>query len=117
MTAIHMRPYQAAALEAINTALDGGVRRQLLVMATGGGKTIVFGHLICQRPGRALVLAHRDPIGDDGAHPAGHRQHEALVFRLQATRLHEEVADLDRLMAEGEARTRYISARSRKLSL
>jgi superfamily II DNA or RNA helicase len=57
-----LRPYQAQALDAIDAAEARGVRRQLVVIPTGGGKTVVFAHLVNRRPGRALVLAHRDEL-------------------------------------------------------
>ena len=57
-----LRPYQAQALDAIGAAHARGVTRQLVVLPTGGGKTVVFAHLVSQRPGRALVLAHRDEL-------------------------------------------------------
>jgi superfamily II DNA or RNA helicase len=57
-----LRPYQAQALEAVATAYARGVTRQLVVLPTGGGKTVVFAHLVNRRPGRALVLAHRDEL-------------------------------------------------------
>jgi superfamily II DNA or RNA helicase len=57
-----LRPYQAQALDAIGTALARGIRRQLIVIPTGGGKTVVFSHLVHRRQGRALVLAHRDEL-------------------------------------------------------
>jgi ATP-dependent helicase IRC3 len=57
-----LRPYQAQAIDAMRAALGRGIRRQLVVLPTGGGKTVVFAHLASQRPGRALVLAHRDEL-------------------------------------------------------
>jgi superfamily II DNA or RNA helicase len=57
-----LRPYQSQAIEAMKSALGRGVRRQLVVLPTGGGKTVVFAHLASQRTGRALVLAHRDEL-------------------------------------------------------
>jgi ATP-dependent helicase IRC3 len=59
---IELRPYQRAAIAAVHTAYQRGVRRQLLVLPTGAGKTLVFGQLIAERGGRALVLAHRDEL-------------------------------------------------------
>ncbi|MFL5338168.1 MAG: DEAD/DEAH box helicase family protein [Geminicoccaceae bacterium] len=41
-----MRPYQEEAIAAILAARERGVRRQLLVLPTGAGKTIVFAELI-----------------------------------------------------------------------
>jgi len=57
-----LRPYQEAALRAIVTAQARGVRRPLVVLPVGAGKTVVFAHLLRRRLGRALVLAHRDEL-------------------------------------------------------
>lgn len=57
-----LRRYQQDALTAIEAAAARGVRRALLVLATGLGKTIVFAELIGRRPGRGLVLVHRDEL-------------------------------------------------------
>lgn len=59
---LQLRDYQAEALERIARAEARGCRRQLIVMATGLGKTIVFAALAASRPGRTLVLAHRDEL-------------------------------------------------------
>lgn len=56
------RPYQIQALDAITAAYARGVDRQLVVLPTGGGKTVVFSHLVTRRGGRALILAHRDEL-------------------------------------------------------
>ena len=57
-----LRPYQREALIAIEDAAARGVRRQVVVHPTGSGKTVTFSELIARRPGRALVLAHRDEL-------------------------------------------------------
>src|SRR5258706_9168090 len=57
-----LRPYQTACLDAIEKELAAGVSRQLVVKATGLGKTITFCELIKRRGGRALILAHRDEL-------------------------------------------------------
>ena len=31
-------------------------------MPTGTGKTVIFSHIVSNRPGRALVLAHREEL-------------------------------------------------------
>jgi len=59
---IRLRPYQVDALTAIEQAEARGVDRQLIQLATGGGKTIIFAELIRRRGGRAFVLAHRDEL-------------------------------------------------------
>jgi superfamily II DNA or RNA helicase len=61
-----LRPYQGEATQAIDKALLEEINRQLLVMATGTGKTEVFSHLpeiLKHRlPGQQMVLLHRDEL-------------------------------------------------------
>jgi superfamily II DNA or RNA helicase len=59
---IRPRPYQEEAVTAVLDAPGRGVRRPLFVLPTGTGKTICFAEVIRRRPGRALVLAHRDEL-------------------------------------------------------
>jgi ATP-dependent helicase IRC3 len=59
---LELRDYQVKALQAIGEAGRRGVRRQLVVLPTGAGKTVVFSHLLKRRPGRALVVAHREEL-------------------------------------------------------
>lgn len=59
-----LRPYQYQAITAINSGWSE-YRRQLLVLPTGTGKTIVFSNLAAQeaeRGGCTLILAHRDEL-------------------------------------------------------
>lgn len=56
-----LRYYQKEALEAIEAKKKDGVRRQLVVLPTGGGKTVVFAQLP-KIYGRTLVLAHREEL-------------------------------------------------------
>src|SRR6266498_1005156 len=60
--ALELRPYQAEAISAIEDAERRGVRRPLLGLPTGTGKTVIFAALIRRRGGSALVLAHRDEL-------------------------------------------------------
>lgn len=63
---MNLRPYQQEALNAIVRAARAGIRRQLIVLPTGAGKTVVFASLIAwllaRKPKRVLVLAHRDEL-------------------------------------------------------
>jgi superfamily II DNA or RNA helicase len=61
-TGLSLRPYQEEAIAAVEAALGRGVRRPLIVLPTGTGKTICFAALIARRGGSALVLAHRDEL-------------------------------------------------------
>ena len=62
---MELRPYQEEAKEAIFKEWDKGVRKTLLVLPTGCGKTIVFAKVTedCVRRGnRVLILAHRGEL-------------------------------------------------------
>ncbi len=61
-TAITPRLYQHEAVGAIIEAHEQGMRRPLVALPTGTGKTIIFALLAQQRGGRTLVLAHRDEL-------------------------------------------------------
>jgi len=58
-TAPTLRPYQAEAVAAVVAARKRGVRRQVVALPTGSGKTVIFARLaaIARRP--VLVLCHR----------------------------------------------------------
>lgn len=62
-----LRPYQTEAVAAIEGAWAGGVRKTLLVLPTGTGKTVVFATVASDRVragDRVLVLAHRGELLD-----------------------------------------------------
>src|SRR3989454_9027748 len=61
-TQIELRPYQCDALTAIEAAALRGVRRQVVSLPTGAGKTVIFAHLIVERQARTLILVHRDEL-------------------------------------------------------
>ena len=67
---MELRPYQAAAKNAIFAEWDKGTQRTLLVLPTGCGKTIVFAKVTedCVRKGkRVLILAHRGELLEQAA--------------------------------------------------
>jgi len=57
-----LRPYQREAIDAVLAARRAGVRRMLVCLPTGAGKTVIFSHLagLARRP--VLVLAHREEL-------------------------------------------------------
>lgn len=59
---ITLRPYQNEALAAVHGAMQRGIRRPLVALPTGTGKTCLFAKVIEERPGRSLVIAHRDEL-------------------------------------------------------
>jgi len=58
-----LRPYQAECLAAIQNAITRGRKRQLIVLPTAAGKTVIFTRWIALHPGeRWLILVHRDEL-------------------------------------------------------
>ncbi|WP_313347452.1 DEAD/DEAH box helicase [Lacrimispora sp.] len=71
---MELRPYQSEARAAIFEEWDKGVKRTLLVLPTGCGKTIVFAKVTedCVRRGnRVLILAHRGELLEQAADKIG----------------------------------------------
>ena len=58
---LELRPYQVEAVNAINDHWNEW-QRELLVLPTGCGKTVVFNTIANQRPGQTLILAHREEL-------------------------------------------------------
>lgn len=58
---IVLRPYQTEALEAVLSSESKGINKQLIVLPTGAGKTVIFSHLpiIRKESTPMLVIAHR----------------------------------------------------------
>ncbi|HEU4533250.1 MAG TPA: DEAD/DEAH box helicase, partial [Polyangiaceae bacterium] len=60
MTAL--RPYQREAVEAVLAARRAGLRRLVVCLPTGAGKTVIFSHLARLARRQVLVLAHREEL-------------------------------------------------------
>jgi len=54
-----LRPYQINLLKNIEAGWNRGARRQLAVLPTGGGKTVVASEFIHREPGSVLFVVHR----------------------------------------------------------
>lgn len=57
-----LRDYQTKAVNDVRTAFQQGYKAPLLVLPTGGGKTVIFSHIaknVADRGKRALILVHR----------------------------------------------------------
>eukprot|EP01134_Creolimax_fragrantissima_P006533 CFRG6533T1 len=68
--AIQLRPYQQAAVDASLLSVRNGIKRQVVSLPVGSGKTVVFSAFLNQLPPpaekpnatRTLVLAHREEL-------------------------------------------------------
>lgn len=59
---LELRPYQREAIHAVIAARRSGVRRMLVHLPTGAGKTVIFSHLARLARKQVLVLAHREEL-------------------------------------------------------
>jgi len=57
-----LRPYQRDAVDAVVAARRRGVRRQVICLPTGAGKTVIFAQLARIARRQVLVLAHRTEL-------------------------------------------------------
>jgi len=104
-----LRDYQSEALDAIESAYIRGVRSQLLALPTGGGKTICFAEVVRRRPGRALILAHRDRLIQQAA--------SKLDAVMPWTDLGIVMAEQNRIHARCVVASVQTLARARRLSV
>ncbi len=57
-----LRPYQREAIEAVLGARRDGVKRMVVCLPTGAGKTVIFSELARLAQRQVLVLAHREEL-------------------------------------------------------
>ena len=62
MEPVTLRSYQHAAIDAVLAARRQGVRRMLVCLPTGAGKTVIFSELARLARKQVLVLAHREEL-------------------------------------------------------
>lgn len=62
MATFNLRPYQNEAVAAIKKHWSEDWDKELLVLPTGCGKTVVFNTIAHEQPGKTLILAHRDEL-------------------------------------------------------
>lgn len=93
-----LRPYQTKAIEAIVDAYKQGVRRQMVSMATGTGKTQVFANLPSVLhnliPGKILVLAHRTELIDQAIEKIRSANPALIVSKEMASEVADTHADV-----------------------
>lgn len=67
---IQLRPYQEQAKDAVLGEWDNGIKKTLLVLPTGCGKTVVFAKITeeqVRKGNRVLILAHRGELLEQAA--------------------------------------------------
>ena len=110
---VALRQYQLEALDRIDEAEARGVRRQLLVAATGLGKTVMFCGLAERRKARTLIIAHRDELIEQAAAKVREVWPETSVGVVKAERddvhAHVVVASIQTL-ARGHRLDRLIAS-------
>jgi len=95
---VQLRKYQEDCLDAIVENMQAGVRHQLVVMATGLGKTVVFSNLPARlNKGKMLVIAHRSELLDQAVDKIQH-WNPTLKVGLEKAEHHAE-ADCDVIVA------------------
>lgn len=83
---LNLRDYQEEAVEAVVTEARRGVRRQLVVLPTGAGKTILAAALSQQAHGRVLMLVHRDELVQQSVEKFGYIWPEQAIGVVKAER-------------------------------
>ena len=83
---LNLRDYQEEAVEAVVTEARRGVRRQLVVLPTGAGKTILAAALSQQAHGRVLMLVHRDELVQQSVEKFGYIWPEQHIGVVKAER-------------------------------
>src|SRR3954464_15599639 len=66
MSAPELRAYQREAIDAVIAARRSGVRRMVVCLPTGAGKTVIFSQLARLARKTVLVLAHREELRPQG---------------------------------------------------
>src|SRR5580704_3904135 len=88
-----LRYYQVDYLTASDDAWSRGVRRQLGAMGTGAGKSVVFRERVRTRPGRSIVLVHRDELATQAMKHLNAVMPGRFIGRVQAN-LNQIYADV-----------------------
>lgn len=83
---ISLRDYQLETIKNIAKLYREGIRRQLAILPTGAGKTVIFSHLTKRVNKRTLVLAHREELLEQAREKMKLVWPEAEVGIVQAKR-------------------------------
>jgi len=83
---LKLRDYQEEAVQTVIDEARQGVRRQLVVLPTGAGKTILAAALSQQAHGRVLMLVHRDELVQQSVEKFGYIWPEQSIGVVKAER-------------------------------
>lgn len=113
---IKLRPYQETAIKNSLSAMDKGDNRQLLILATGLGKTICMAELVKQRRkfGKILLLAHREELLDQAGEKISWLNPDINMQIEQASKYAEDNAEL--VLASVATLGRYDSKRIQRFN-
>lgn len=64
---MNLRPYQKKAIEQLFNNIRKGIKRQVLQLATGGGKTVTFAGICTYAKRPVLILVHRKELMNQAA--------------------------------------------------
>ena len=85
---LELRDYQKECLTALGAGSRRGLKRMLVAMATGSGKTVIFSQLpsLIKNGRRMLVVAHREELLDQAAEKISWANPDLIVDVEQAQR-------------------------------
>ena len=84
MSTVTLRPYQSEAIDAVLAARRRGLKRLLVCLPTGAGKTVIFSRLAQLAQRQVLVLAHREELLAQAREKLQHAlgaQHQVAIER------------------------------------
>lgn len=110
MSSIKLRDYQASALSHVIDNFKSGVNKQLLVLPTGAGKTIVMAAIAKHFNKRLLLLAHREELIQQGTSKLKTFWPRADIGICKGTR-----NDIDRQIVIGSVQTCSMPQRLQQL--
>jgi len=98
-----LRPYQQEAIDAVIAARRSGIKRMVVCLPTGAGKTVIFSQLARMARKQVLVLAHREELLGQAK--------DKLANALEGT----SVVALERCSDRGAANAKVLVASLRSL--
>lgn len=114
------RYYQKEATQAIEDSLTAGISRQLLVCATGTGKTEIFSHLPLKLkhklPGQQMLLLHRDELAQQALKKARLRLPKHFNIQQEAGAEHCDPTTADYIVASVQTLGRVGTKRLEKFN-